>query len=191
MRMIAAKWKLWIVILITSLLRVDGAAKLVLTISSYRSNSKKKDRKEGQKLIQGAMIRKDGRRKKKRRDQKNEVDLLAAELAAADFSCPITLSSRVLLFRRIKGFRCRRLFWSPLHLTLLQSLHVLELSKELSLLTSQPKSKTKKESLHNSRVISPLSLILKRFMEELNFWRLAIMDWFWYSRMNSIYKNLL
>ena len=105
MRMIAAKWKLWIVILITSLLRVDGAAKLVLTISSYRSNSKKKDRKEGQKLIQGAMIRKDGRRKKKRRDQKNEVDLLAAELAAADFSCPITLSSRVSFsFEESKAF---------------------------------------------------------------------------------------
>ena len=109
MRMIAAKWKLWIVILITSLLRVDGAAKLVLlTISRSWSNSssKKKDRKEGQKLIQGAMIRKDGRRKTKR-----EVDS-----PLADFSCPITLlSSCVLLFRRIKGFRLSQTLLRGVH----------------------------------------------------------------------------
>ena len=98
--MIAAKWKLWIVILITSLLRVDGAAKLVLLTIS-RSNSKKKDRKEGQKLIQGAMIRKDGRRKTKR-----EVDS-----PLADFSCPITLSRVSYSF----GFRLSQTLLRGVH----------------------------------------------------------------------------
>ena len=138
--MIAAKWKLWIVILITSLLRVDGAAKLVLlTISRSNSNSKKKDRKEGQKLIQGAMIRKDGRRKTKR-----EVD----SLSLADFSCPITLLSRVSFsFEESKAFACRRLFWeesTSFDPSAITTCPGAQLSKELSLLTSQPKSKTKK-----------------------------------------------
>ena len=139
--MIAAKWKLWIVILITSLLRVDGAAKLVLlTISrSWSNSSKKKDRKEGQKLIQGAMIRKDGRRKTKR-----EVD----SLSLADFSCPITLLSRVSFsFEESKAFACRRLFWeesTSFDPSAITTCPGAQLSKELSLLTSQPKSKTKK-----------------------------------------------
>ena len=139
MRMIAAKWKLWIVILITSLLRVDGAAKLVLlTISrSWSNSSKKKDRKEGQKLIQGAMIRKDGRRKTKR-----EVDS-----PLADFSCPITLFSRVSFsFEESKAFACRRLFWeesTSFDPSAITTCPGAQLSKELSLLTSQPKSKTK------------------------------------------------
>ena len=142
--MIAAKWKLWIVILITSLLRVDGAAKLVLlTISRSWSNSKKKDRKEGQKLIQGAMIRKDGRRKTKR-----EVH----SLSLADFSCPITLFSRVSFsFEESKAFACRRLFWeesTSFDPSAITTCPGAQLSKELSLLTSQPKSKTKK-SLRN------------------------------------------
>ena len=181
MRMIAAKWKLWIVILITSLLRVDGAAKLVLTISSYRSNSKKKDRKEGQKLIQGAMIRKDGRRKKKRRDQKNEVDLLAAELAQQTFLVP--LHSPLVCPSLSKNQRL------SLSQTLLEST-----SFDPSAITTCPgalqrtlfadqstKIKDKKGIFaHRQSYKSPSSLILKRFMEELNFWRLAIIDWFWY-----------
>ena len=155
MRMIAAKWKLWIVILITSLLRVDGAAKLVLTISSYRSNSKKKDRKEGQKLIQGAMIRKDGRRKTKR-------EVIVNSLSLADFSCPITLLSRVSFsFEESKAFACRRLFWeesTSFDPSAITTCPGAQLSKELSLLTSQPKSKTKK-SLRS---------------------RICIEEWFWY-----------
>ena len=103
------------------------------------SNSKKKDRKEGQKLIQGAMIRKDGRRKTKR-----EVD----SLSLADFSCPITLLSRVSFsFEESKAFACRRLFWeesTSFDPSAITTCPGAQLSKELSLLTSQPKSKTKK-----------------------------------------------
>ena len=162
--MIAAKWKLWIVILITSLLRVDGAAKLVLlTISrSWSNSSKKKDRKEGQKLIQGAMIRKDGRRKTKR-----EVD----SLSLADFSCPITLLSRVSFsFEESKAFACRRLFWeesTSFDPSAITTCPGAQLSKELSLLTSQPKSKTKKSLRSRIYMGKKLVLRLMRFKDEL------------------------
>ena len=108
--------------------------------ADHQSFWRKRDRKEGQKLIQGAMIRKDGRRKTKR-----EVD----SLSLADFSCPITLLSRVSFsFEESKAFACRRLFWelesTSFDPSAITTCPGAQLSKELSLLTSQPKSKTKK-----------------------------------------------
>ena len=100
--------------------------------ADHQSFWRKRDRKEGQKLIQGAMIRKDGAQRKKK---------------LADFSCPITLLSRVSFsFEESKAFACRRLFWeesTSFDPSAITTCPGAQLSKELSLLTSQPKWKTK------------------------------------------------
>ena len=99
-------------------------------------------------------------------ERKREVDS-----PLADFSCPITLFSRVSFsFEESKAFACRRLFWeesTSFDPSAITTCPGAQLSKELSLLTSQPKSKTKKSLRSRIYMGKKLVLRLMRFKDEL------------------------